>query len=158
MACTSTSAPVKALPRERGSPAKAWNGSTRPPQGSRRPGSRVVTAMESPDVSRRRFTTSRPMKPVPPVTTIRIGSSYTPSSGATSSLLSLPPTVMRRALVVEDDPDIVELLEHYLKGEGFQVDALDDGRRALERIRAGTYQLLVLDLQLPGLDGLALRA
>src|SRR6266516_1194671 len=65
---------------------------------------------------------------------------------------------MRRALVVEDDPDIVELLAHYLKGEGFQVDALDDGRRALERIRAETYQLLVLDLQLPGLDGLALCA
>ncbi len=65
---------------------------------------------------------------------------------------------MRRALVVEDDPDIVELLAHYLKGEGFQVDAVDDGRRALERIRAETYQLLVLDLQLPGLDGLALCA
>jgi DNA-binding response OmpR family regulator len=65
---------------------------------------------------------------------------------------------MRRALVVEDDPDIVELLVHYLKGEGFQVEALDDGRRALERIRAETYQLLVLDLQLPGLDGLSLCA
>jgi DNA-binding response OmpR family regulator len=65
---------------------------------------------------------------------------------------------MRRALVVEDDPDIVELLAHYLKGEGFQVDALDNGREALERIRAETYQLLVLDLQLPGMDGLALCA
>ncbi len=65
---------------------------------------------------------------------------------------------MRRALVVEDDPDIVELLVHYLKGEGFQVDALDNGRDALSRIRAETYQLLVLDLQLPGMDGLALRA
>ncbi len=65
---------------------------------------------------------------------------------------------MRRALVVEDDPDIVELLVHYLKGEGFQVDALDNGREALSRIRAETYQLLVLDLQLPGMDGLALCA
>ena len=65
---------------------------------------------------------------------------------------------MRRALVVEDDPDIVELLVHYLKGEGFQVDALDNGKEALERIRAESYQLLVLDLQLPGMDGLALCA
>jgi DNA-binding response OmpR family regulator len=65
---------------------------------------------------------------------------------------------MRRALVVEDDPDIVELLAHYLKGEGFRVDALDDGKAALERIRAETYELLVLDLQLPGLDGLSLCA
>jgi two-component system, OmpR family, alkaline phosphatase synthesis response regulator PhoP len=62
---------------------------------------------------------------------------------------------MRRALVVEDDPDIVELLTHYLRAEGFAVDSSSDGRKALERIRAESYHLLVLDLQLPGLDGLA---
>jgi DNA-binding response OmpR family regulator len=65
---------------------------------------------------------------------------------------------MRRALVVEDDPDIVELLVHYLTRDGFTVDALADGRRALDRIRVETYQLLILDLQLPGMDGLALCA
>jgi DNA-binding response OmpR family regulator len=65
---------------------------------------------------------------------------------------------MRRALVVEDDPDIVELLVHYLKAEGFGVDATDDGRTALERLHADTYHLVVLDLQLPGLDGLSLCA
>jgi DNA-binding response OmpR family regulator len=63
---------------------------------------------------------------------------------------------MRRALVVEDDPDIVELLVHYLKAEGFAVDAADDGRKGLERVRAETYHLVILDLQLPGMDGLAL--
>jgi DNA-binding response OmpR family regulator len=63
---------------------------------------------------------------------------------------------MRRALVVEDDPDIVELLVHYLKTEGFAVDAADDGRKALERLHAETYHLVILDLQLPGMDGLAL--
>jgi two-component system, OmpR family, alkaline phosphatase synthesis response regulator PhoP len=63
---------------------------------------------------------------------------------------------MRRALVVEDDPDIVELLVHYLKAEGFAVDAAEDGRKALERLRAETYHLVILDLQLPGLDGLSL--
>ncbi len=63
---------------------------------------------------------------------------------------------MRRALVVEDDPDIVELLAHYLKAEGFAVDATDDGRKGLERLRAEPYQLVVLDLQLPGMDGLSL--
>lgn len=65
---------------------------------------------------------------------------------------------MRRALVVEDDPDIVELLVHYLTKDGFGVDAVADGRKALERIRSESYQLLVLDLQLPGMDGLALCA
>ncbi len=63
---------------------------------------------------------------------------------------------IRRALVVEDDPDIVELLEHYLAGDGWSVDSTGDGAAALRRLRAETYQLLVLDLQLPGLDGLSL--
>ena len=58
--------------------------------------------------------------------------------------------------MVEDDPDIVELLVHYLRAEGFAVDALGDGRKALDRIRLESYDLLVLDLQLPGLDGLSL--
>jgi DNA-binding response OmpR family regulator len=65
---------------------------------------------------------------------------------------------MRRALVVEDDPDIVELLVHYLTRDGFSVDAVADGKKALERIRTESYQILVLDLQLPGMDGLALCA
>ena len=64
----------------------------------------------------------------------------------------------RRVLVVEDDPDIVELLVHYLSGDGWAVDTAGDGRVALDRIRATDYQLLVLDLQLPGMDGLALCA
>src|ERR1700694_3590890 len=64
----------------------------------------------------------------------------------------------RRALVVEDDPDIVELLVHYLSADGWAVDALADGRRALERGRSGGYQLVILDLQLPGVDGLTLCA
>ena len=62
----------------------------------------------------------------------------------------------RRALVVEDDPDIVELLVHYLSADGWAVDALADGRRALDRARSGGYQLVILDLQLPGIDGLTL--
>jgi DNA-binding response OmpR family regulator len=59
-------------------------------------------------------------------------------------------------LVVEDDPDIVELVVHYLQGDGWSVETSDDGRVALERLRDDPFQLLVLDLQLPGMDGLAL--
>jgi DNA-binding response OmpR family regulator len=65
---------------------------------------------------------------------------------------------MRRALVVEDDADIVELLVHYLSADGFQVEAAADGRRALALMRQEAYDLLVLDLQLPGLDGLTVCA
>jgi two-component system alkaline phosphatase synthesis response regulator PhoP len=66
--------------------------------------------------------------------------------------------VQRRVLLVEDDPDIVELLAHYLTTDGWFVESSDDGRKALERIRADGYHLLILDLQLPGLDGLSLCA
>jgi len=51
---------------------------------------------------------------------------------------------MKRVLVVEDDPDIVELIHHYLKAEGFEVESLADGRRALERLRAASFGLLIL--------------
>ena len=64
----------------------------------------------------------------------------------------------RRTLVVEDDADIVELVTHYLQREGFTVESVGDGRAALDRLRASSYDLLILDVQLPGLDGLALCA
>ena len=65
---------------------------------------------------------------------------------------------MKKALVVEDDPDIVELIAHYLRAEGFEVEAASDGRAGLDRLRAGSFQVVVLDLQLPGMDGLSLCA
>jgi len=60
--------------------------------------------------------------------------------------------------VVEDDPDIVELVAHYLRGDGWTVETASDGRAALERLRAEACQLLILDLQLPGMDGLSVCA
>ena len=65
---------------------------------------------------------------------------------------------MRRVLVVEDDPDIVELISHYLEGDGFRVAVLGDGQQALQRLKEESFDLLILDLQLPGMDGLSLRA
>src|SRR5687768_11844672 len=65
---------------------------------------------------------------------------------------------MRRALVVEDDPDIVELLSHFLKLDGWSVDVARDGRSGLERLRRDAFALAILDLQLPILDGLAVCA
>lgn len=65
---------------------------------------------------------------------------------------------MRRALIVEDDPDIVELVSHYLSKDGWEVEAVADGREALPLIRRQRHALVILDLQLPGVDGLALCA
>ena len=58
-----------------------------------------------------------------------------------------------RILVVEDEPAIAEAVEYALQAEGFQVDALGDGAEALELARRHDYDLLVLDLMLPGLSG-----
>jgi len=60
--------------------------------------------------------------------------------------------------VVEDDADIVELVSVYLAKDGWEVDAIDDGKRAVEKVRRGSYQLVILDIQLPGLDGLSVCA
>ena len=63
---------------------------------------------------------------------------------------------MKRALIVEDDPDIVELVVHYLSRDGWRVEAVANGSTALGKIHEEDFDLLILDLQLPGLDGLSL--
>ena len=59
-----------------------------------------------------------------------------------------------RLLVVEDDHDIANLLKHSLSRAGFVVDVLHSGAEVISNVRADTPDLLLLDLMLPGLDGL----
>ena len=59
-------------------------------------------------------------------------------------------------LVVEDDPRIALLLVDYLRNEGFEANSLLDGQLALLEIRHAPPSLLILDLNLPGLDGVSL--
>jgi len=59
-----------------------------------------------------------------------------------------------RILIVEDEPAIAEAVEYALKAEGFEVEAVEDGNDALEQARTRPYDLLVLDLMLPHVDGL----
>lgn len=59
-----------------------------------------------------------------------------------------------RILIVEDDPNVSELVGLYLEREGFAVACVDDGLKALEAIESSPPDLVVLDLMLPGLDGL----
>jgi DNA-binding response OmpR family regulator len=60
-----------------------------------------------------------------------------------------------RVLVVDDEPRIVGFVSRALAAEGFQVDGAYDGIRALELARTGSYELVVLDLLLPHLDGMS---
>lgn len=61
-----------------------------------------------------------------------------------------------RALVVEDDRRIAADLERALNAAGFRVDALSDGEEAWYRGGTENYDLIVLDLGLPGMDGLTI--
>lgn len=59
-------------------------------------------------------------------------------------------------LVVEDDEDIARLLAVALESARFQVKVLGDGRLALESVLAGAPDVIIMDVDLPGLDGLSL--
>lgn len=65
-----------------------------------------------------------------------------------------PPTTTRHALVVEDDDDIRSLLVHTLTKEGFTVTEAPTGPRAVELVQSVEPELVTLDVQLPGLNGL----
>jgi two-component system, OmpR family, alkaline phosphatase synthesis response regulator PhoP len=59
-----------------------------------------------------------------------------------------------RVLLVDDEPNLVELVRGYLEREGFQVLEAGNGLAALEVARAESPDVIVLDMMLPGLDGL----
>ena len=62
----------------------------------------------------------------------------------------------RRILVVDDEPTVREVLRRYLEREGWQVSEAADGRSALQLLREDPPDLLILDLMLPGVDGLSI--
>ncbi|MEW6647786.1 MAG: response regulator transcription factor [Pseudomonadota bacterium] len=59
-------------------------------------------------------------------------------------------------LVIEDNKDIAELVALHLRDAGFAVTLAEDGARGLALARGGNYDALVLDLMLPGIDGLSI--
>src|SRR5436190_6026910 len=61
---------------------------------------------------------------------------------------------MKKILIVEDETDLVKLLKYNLEKEGFRVSSATDGSVALAEARRETPDLVILDLMLPGLDGL----
>ncbi|MDP2166949.1 MAG: response regulator [Thermodesulfovibrionales bacterium] len=62
----------------------------------------------------------------------------------------------KRILVVDDEPDIVELVSYNLRKEGYDVSSASDGEEAFGMIKKGGYDLLILDLMLPGIPGIEL--
>jgi len=62
----------------------------------------------------------------------------------------------KNILVVDDEVDLVELVSYNLKKEDFIVDSASDGKSALTKIKKGKFDLVVLDLMLPGIQGMEL--
>lgn len=59
-----------------------------------------------------------------------------------------------KILVVDDDPNIAQLINVYLTREGYEVETCDRGDKAVERFKANPPNLMLLDLMLPGMDGM----
>jgi two-component system, OmpR family, response regulator CpxR len=60
---------------------------------------------------------------------------------------------VERILVIDDDVELCSLVSEYLRPEGFQVEAVHDGKTGLARALSGEHLLIVLDVMLPGLNG-----
>ncbi len=59
---------------------------------------------------------------------------------------------------MDDNPGVLDLLQHYLESDGFAVVTAADGPSAIERIAEESPELVVLDVMLPGMDGYEITA
>ena len=62
---------------------------------------------------------------------------------------------MRKVLIIEDDKDIASMERDYLELADFTVETEHDGTSGLERALQGGFSLILLDIMLPGMDGLS---
>jgi excisionase family DNA binding protein len=81
-----------------------------------------------------------------------------PESGQVPAGPAVDPGVPHRprVLVVDDEASIRELLAKTLELADYDVEVVPDGRTAVARLRSATYDLLITDLKMPGMDGLSL--
>jgi DNA-binding NtrC family response regulator len=61
---------------------------------------------------------------------------------------------MKRVLVIEDDQEMQSLLIDFMQHEGFEVDSADDGFQACKKLVERTFDLVITDVRMPGLNGL----
>ncbi len=59
-----------------------------------------------------------------------------------------------KLLVVDDEENIRILFKEELEDEGYEVDMAANGYEALEKFKNGTYDLIILDIKMPGMDGI----
>ena len=66
------------------------------------------------------------------------------------------PTPYRKILIVDDEPDIASSLKMGLEYNGFEVHAFNDPVEALSNFKAGSYDLVLLDIKMPKMNGFEL--
>src|SRR5918912_3099335 len=62
----------------------------------------------------------------------------------------------KKVMIVDDEPDVISVLEIVLKDNGFEVDSFTDPIAALKSYSVGIYDLLILDIKMPKMDGFEL--
>src|SRR3954469_7035271 len=82
----------------------------------------------------------------------RLTDQFIGSSAARTQVTRGPPHI----LVVDDEPDICELIRHLLEAEGYTVTTATTAHDALERVVSQTYELMLTDVTMPEMDGIAL--
>ncbi len=60
---------------------------------------------------------------------------------------------MNNILIIQDSPSVNAMLKFRLEGGGFSVETVETGEEGVEKAKAGQYQLILLDYNLPGIDG-----
>ncbi|MBV6497388.1 MAG: DNA-binding response regulator [Acidobacteria bacterium ACB1] len=60
---------------------------------------------------------------------------------------------MNKVLIIDDDEELCELVSEYLSVEGFDADSVNDGETGLNRALSGDYEMAILDVMLPKMDG-----
>lgn len=63
---------------------------------------------------------------------------------------------MAKILIVDDEKEIADLLELYLKNDGFEIEKYYDGTQAVKAVENGEFDLAILDVMLPGVDGFSI--
>jgi len=79
---------------------------------------------------------------------------FSESSVATTTTTGSQPTLNRKVLIVEDDKDIAKLVDLHLTDLGCKCDLAFDGETGLDKALKNQYNLIILDLKLPGIDGM----
>jgi two-component system alkaline phosphatase synthesis response regulator PhoP len=65
-----------------------------------------------------------------------------------------PSSIAKKILVADDEPDILEIIQYNLKGEGYEVYTARNGNEALEMARKHLPNLIILDIMMPGMNGI----